>query len=765
MSRADWARTVDEMVARGAQATPGDVEAIVTYLSANFGSGPAPGPALQDQAHPAPETTSHPDAAAAEEVSRGRELIQTEGCLSCHRAGGAGSFLGPDLDSSGSPRSSEQIRQALVSAGGASSARNRIVRIVTRDGARVTARMLNQDTDSVQVIDAGGRLMSLRRSELRELATADPIPMPSYAKMDSGQIDAVVAYLVSLHGAEGDRKGSEGVVALLPQAQGQARRKPDASAGVTFERLLHASREPNNWLTFNGSYQSLHYSLLDQITPANAKNLELKWVFQAHWLDSYEATPLVVDGVLYTTQGDDVVALDAATGRLFWIFRYTPPPATTLCCGRITRGLAILGNTLYLATVDAHLIAIDARTGDALWNTTVAKVSSGYSMTLAPMAIKNKILVGVAGGEYGIRGFLAAYDAQTGKEAWRFYTVAGPGDPGQNTWGGDSWKHGGGPIWLTGSYDPEVNLIYWGVGNAGPDFNGDVRPGDNLYTSSMIALDPDTGKLKWYYQANPHNEFDWDAVQVPVLADIDWQGKPRKVILWADRNGFFYVLDRVTGQFLLGRPFVEQRWNDGFDRNGRPIMAPEAKSTVEGTLIFPDVQGGTNWFSPSFSPRTSLFYVNARENSSSTFYKGQQVYQEGNDYLGLGRPATRRSRPQAGSNPAGSNDDRYTAVTALDPRTGKKKWQFKLNTGTSLHVSESWNTNAGAGGILTTASGILFTGGREGNAVVLNARTGELLWKASLGAPVIMNPIAYSVDGRQYLAIAAGNGLFVFALR
>jgi alcohol dehydrogenase (cytochrome c) len=536
-------------------------------------------------------------------------------------------------------------------------------------------------------------------------------------------------------------------------------------AQVTFERILNANKEPQNWLTYGGTYSSTHYSLLDQITPANAANLEVKWVWQAHWLDPYETTPLVVDGVLYTMQGNDVVALDAATGRMFWIYRYTPASDAVLCCGRISRGLAILGDTVYLAAVDAHLIAINAKTGKALWDTTVAKTTSGYSMTLAPLVIKDKVLVGVAGGEYGIRGFIAAYNAKTGKEAWKFYTVAGPGDPNQSSWGGDSWKHGGGSVWVTGSYDPDTNLTIWGIGNAGPDYNGDVRPGDNLYSSSMVALDADTGKIKWHYQANPHNEFDWDAVQVPLLADINWQGKPRKAILWADRNGFFYVLDRTSGQFLLGKPFVKQNWNVGFDEKGRPMMAPNAKSSKEGTLIYPDNQGGTNWFNPSYSPRTDLFYVNARENYSSVFVKGDTEYlEDGQRYDGRGR----RPNAAGGRIPTpvvGDDEEKFTAVRAIDPHTGERKWEFKLNSGNDVAQFSGWQTSMGAAGILTTASDVLFTGGREGNFVALDARNGKLLWKAALGAPMIMNPVTYSVNGKQYVAVNAGNSLFVFGLK
>jgi alcohol dehydrogenase (cytochrome c) len=582
------------------------------------------------------------------------------------------------------------------------------------------------------------------------------------------EVSRLVAYLSTNFG-NGQASSTQTVASAAFQRAAFAHRTvpdevldawPDPNDGVTPQRLLHPSSEPQNWLTFAGSYSSQHYSLLNQITSDNAHDLELKWVFQARWLDPYETTPLVVNGILFTMEGDDVVALDATTGRLFWIYRYTPSPEARLCCGRISRGLAILGNTLYMAAVDAHLVAIDAKTGTPLWDTKVAETTSGYTMTIAPLVVHDKVIVGVAGGEYGIRGFVAAYDAHYGKEAWRFYSTAAPGEPGGDTWGGDSWKHGAGSVWLTGSYDPSNNLLYWGIGNAGPDYNGDVRPGDNLYTCAMVALDADTGKLKWHYQANPHNEFDWDAVQTPVLASIQWKGQPRKVILWANRNGFYYVLDRGTGEFLLGTPFVRQNWNAGFDAHGRPIMRPNAKSSAEGTEIFPDNQGGTNWFNPSFDPATGLFYVNAREGYSTVFVKGDQDYEEGARYDGRGHITS--ARPAL---TVGANEEKYTAVRALDPQTGSLRWQYKLNTGNSLHTFEGWQTNAGASGILTTASNVLFTGSREGYFIALNAKDGTLLWKADLGGPMLMGPVTYSVEGKQYVAINAGNNLFVFGLR
>ncbi len=528
-------------------------------------------------------------------------------------------------------------------------------------------------------------------------------------------------------------------------------------AQVSFDRIMRADKEPQNWLTYSGSVQSQRYSLLTQITPDNVKNLELQWVYQARSLEKFEATALVVDGVLYTVQApNDVMALDAVTGRLFWTYAYTPEPESRPCCGRINRGLAILGDTLFMGTIDAHLIAIDAKNGKPLWNTQVAKAESGYALAHAPLVIKDKVIVGTAGGEYGIRGFIAAYDIHTGKQVWRFNAIPGPGEPGHETWGGDSWKTGGGSIWVTGSYDAATNLTYWGVGNPGPDWNGDSRPGDNLYTDSVVALDADTGKLKWYYQFSPHDEFDYDSVQVPVLADMEWAGKdgvkrPRKVMMWANRNGLFYVLDRTSGEFLLGKPFVDVNWMSGFDEKGRPMRVSGKVPTPEGTLIFPGNQGGTNWYSPSYSPRTGLFYIPTWAGYSSIYVKGKDdPYAEGLRYAG-GFP--RSPVPFGrGTQNFRKEDEGYGAIRAVDPATGERKWEFKMSDVTDA-------------GILTTASDLLFSGGREGYFFALDARTGVPLWKANVGGTVASGAMTYSVNGRQYVSVAAGNSLFTFALK
>jgi len=530
-------------------------------------------------------------------------------------------------------------------------------------------------------------------------------------------------------------------------AQGGGGQQQNRTAPVTsvpFDRILKSNQEPQNWLTYGGALTSQRHSALTQITPENAKDLELKWVFQSRSLEKHEVTPLVVDGVMYTVQSpNDIVALDAATGKTIWTYSHKPDAAARNCCGKLTRGLAILGDKLFLAAFDARMIAIDAKTGKELWNTEAADPKQGYAFTHAPLVVKDKVIAGTAGGEFGVRGFIAAWDVNTGKEVWRFNTVPGPGEPGHETWSGDSWMHGGAPIWVTGSYDPDLNLTYWGTGNPGPDWDGAARLGDNLYSCSVIALNPDTGKLAWYYQFSPHNEFDWDSTQTPVLADIEWQGRVRKVMLWANRNGMYYVLDRISGEFMKGQPFVKTNWATGFDPKGRPIPAPGIVPTKEGTLVYPGNQGGTNWYPPSYSPVTGLFYIPAWENSSSTYIKGEEPpeFHEGQTFSG--------PFPRGGSR----GDDAFGAVRAIDPKTGEKKWDFRQNAP---------STEAG---VMTTASNVLFSGGRDGAFYALDARTGKLLWQTNLGPSVAAGPMTYSVGGKQYVSIQVGSALFTFGLR
>ena len=400
------------------------------------------------------------------------------------------------------------------------------------------------------------------------------------------------------------------------------------AAQVPYERIA-AGSEPGSWLTYSGTYAGHRYSALKQIDRANVARLKLEWMYQTNDLNQFEVTPLVADGVMYVSEPPShAAALDLKTGRPIWIFRRNVPSDVRACCGQVNRGLAILGDTVYLATLDAHLLALDAKTGHVQWDATVADYKEGYSITVAPLAVKDKIVVGVAGGEYGIRGLVDAYDAKTGKRAWRFWTVPGPGEPGHETWKGDSWKTGAATTWVTGSYDPALDLIYWGTGNPGPDYDGDIRGGDNLYADSVVALDASTGKLKWYFQFTPHDTHDWDSTHTPVLFEGNVRGVARKLMMVANRNGFFYVLDRQTGEFVAGKPYAKVTWAKGLDDRGKPIIVPELAPKPEGSVVYPGVHGGTNWFSPSYSPQTGLFYIGMRE-EGTVFYRATADYKTG----------------------------------------------------------------------------------------------------------------------------------------
>ena len=539
-----------------------------------------------------------------------------------------------------------------------------------------------------------------------------------------------------------------------------------SSADVTYDRLLRADREPHNWLHYSGNYSGHRYSPLSQINRTNVKNLQLKWSYHPLYAkntnsqNKMENTPLVVDGVMYSGTALEIVALDAVTGREYWKLNRALDPKAYYNAYEVNKGLAIAGSTLFWATVDCHLIAIDAKNGQIIWDQTLADYRKGYQYNVPPLVVRDKVILGPATNEAGANCWVSAYDVRTGKELWRFDTAPASAEaPEAKTWIGDSWKHGGSPIWNAGSYDPETNLTFWGTGNPNPGWNGDIRtPADNLYSASVIALDADTGKLKWYYQFTPGDEYDWDATQVPVLADMEWQGKPRKLMLWANRNGFFYVLDRVTGKFLMGKPFVKQTWADGIDDNGRPLKNPEFwPKPMGGIVVFPGTQGGTNWYPPSYSPRTGLFYVPTWDNYSSRSAKypvGEWI--EGKRYTGStpppGMDVPAGGGRQTRANPAFKREDEgYGAIRALDPKTGEKKWDYKM-----VNYTES--------GVLSTAGDLVFAGGMEGTFFALDAKTGERLWYVNLGGPNASGPISYAVDGKQYVVGTGQGTLFVFAL-
>jgi alcohol dehydrogenase (cytochrome c) len=504
---------------------------------------------------------------------------------------------------------------------------------------------------------------------------------------------------------------------------------------VTSERLLNSSKEPQNWLTYSGDYAGHRFSALDQINKGNAHALAAKWVYQTLAADRFETTPLVADGILYGTGPDNrAFALDARTGRPIWLYQRQLPTDIRPCCGRVNRGVAILGNKVFMGTLDAHVVALDAKTGNVIWDVAAVDYRKGYSFTPAPLVVKNLVIIGVSGGEYGIRGFVDAYDADTGERKWRFYTVPGPGEPENESWEAESWKIGGAPAWITGAYDPAYNQLFWTTGNPSPSNRGEGRAGDNLYSNTLLALDADTGKLKWHFQFTKHDEHDWDATEVPVMIDLG----EKHLIAQANRNGFFYVLDRATGKAVSANSYGKVTWSKGADAEGHPVAEKSSTPTLEGTRVCPGASGTTNWMSPTYDPQTKLFYVTARE-QCDIFSTAPQPYEEGHAYYGSAYFPNDEAEPYWG------------ALRAIDPVDGKIKWEFK-------HVSPTWS------GVLSTAGGLVFSGDAEGNFIAFDAASGKPLWHFQMGASVYAGPIAFAVDGKEYVAIAAGSALFTFGL-
>jgi alcohol dehydrogenase (cytochrome c) len=512
---------------------------------------------------------------------------------------------------------------------------------------------------------------------------------------------------------------------------------PLAVAQVPFERIVNADNEPGNWLSYSRTLDGQRYSPLTEVNTQNVAKLRVRWAYQ--FADPHmEVSPIVIDNILYVTGPNFATAIDGRSGRALWQWnRPLPTDFVSIGFGHANRGAAVLDDKLFVATLDGYLMALDLKTGAERWAAKVLDYKLGYSMTMAPLAIDGKVVVGVSGGEAGIRGFVDAYDAKTGKQAWRFWTIPAPGEPGHETWQGDQWKTGGGATWVTGAYDPELKLVYWGVGNPGPDWNGDMRPGDNLYTCSFVALDADTGKMRWHFQFTPHDAHDWDSAHVPLLFEGTVGGKKRKLMAVANRNAFYYVLDRTNGEFLAGKPYAKQTWAKGLDAKGRPILTETSQPTEKGEVIWPNANGATIWQSPSYSPETGLAYVAVREIGAS-YFKRESRYKPGTLFAGGGETEL-------------PPDDTWGAIKALQAETGEMRWEFKLH-------SPPW------AGVLSTAGGLVFGGSDEGNFYALDARTGEPLWDFQTGGGISANPVSFTIDGHQCIAIAADRVLYVFSL-
>ncbi len=692
------------------------------------------------------QSASGPGAIPADaDAGRGERLFFGAGqCASCHEINGTGSILAADLSEIGK-QTPARIKLGMEHAPDfrrmSNGPNTRYVDITLRDGARLQGLIKNEDSLAIvlQTLDGHYRLLDRRRIRTLTDSSRTLVPTDLAQRLSADQVGDLLAFLAR-----------------------QKQRAPtpiDAPAtGVTFTRLKEAGKEPWNWLTYWGSYRSEHFSELRQINRTNVSMLQARWAAPLPGDVPLESTPIVVDGVMYLAGAPgDVYAFDARSGLLIWRFHRQQEVVNPFQINPFNRGVAVLEQRVLVATLDNQLIALDARSGRVLWEKQIANTLEGYTMTGAPLTLGNKVIVGISGGEMGIRGFLDAYDTRDGHRLWRFYTIPGPGEAGHETWPGDSWKTGSGGTWLTGSYDPQLNLLYWAVGNPGPDFDPEKRAGDNLYTSSVVALNPDTGKLVWYYQFSPHDTHDWDSNEDMILGDIPVVprraagasrdslrfapvgGHTRKVLMHADRNGFFYTLDRVTGKFIGAVPFVRQNWNKGFDEHGRPIVDPASLSTPQGHSIAPGV-GGTNFQAPSYDPRRRVLFLNYLDAEGTATYQPAE-YTSGQVFTGsnFGHFRLPKRPPEQG-------------VMALDVLTGKKLWTFPVAR-LSLPA-----------GVLATRGDVVFAATAEGNLLGLDARTGQPLWHFQSNRPIVASPMSYSVEGAQFVAISAGNTVYSFAL-
>ena len=568
------------------------------------------------------------------------------------------------------------------------------VTIVLRDGRQIAGTRRGEDAFSIQIEDTQGRLQGFAKSAVEEIVRE---------------------------------------IGPVPRAR-------EAHPVVTARDILDGLADPSRWLTFSGDYSGRRHSPIAQITPANVHRLTAQWTFQSGTVTrgrGFESTALALDGVLYVTGSNNFAwALDARTGRPFWQYRRELPPDLTYGAqAPVNRGFAILGDRLFMVTLDAHLLAFDRRSGDIVWDTVLADYKIGYSATMAPLVVSDKIIVGISGGEYPTRGFLDAYSPETGARVWRFYTVPAPGEPGSETWpsSSDVLARGGGGTWMTGSYDPELNLLYWGTGNPNPDYWGHGRLGDNLYTNSLVAIDADTGRLKWHYQFTPHDTHDWDSNHVPVLGTVTIGGADRKVVMVANRNGFYYALDRTTGALLVAKPFTDTTWAREIGHDGRPIVLNDGS---QGCL--PDQWGGTNFNPPSFDPSLQLFLVTARE-TCATYATQEPKFVPGQASMG-GAVRVDRERPN------------YAGLRAIDAATGERRWEFRY-------------ASPAMSGVLSTASGLVFTGDNEGNFMAFETRTGRNLWRYQTGNGIWgAAPMTFELDGRQHVLVPAGTTLVAFAL-
>jgi alcohol dehydrogenase (cytochrome c) len=635
------------------------------------------------------------------------------GCATCHMIRGQGGVLGPDLTGIGDRRRLSRLEQALLHPGSPPREGYRVVSVTLRDGGSVRGLARNESNYDLQLQDLSGAFHYWSREEIAsERAESASLMPPVTAGRDTVRdLLAFLSRLTTTGGPEPITSANESAFA------------PDTATG--------------DWPTYNGHMSGNRYSALHEIDTSTVHRLAPAWLFPIPSARHLEGTPVVVDGTMFVTTANEAYALDARTGRPVWHYaRALTSGVIGDAAGAINRGVAVLGDRVFMVTDHAHLIALARGNGALLWDVEMADYHKHYGATSAPLVVNDLVLSGTSGGDEGDRGFIAAYDARTGRQVWRFSTVPSPGDPAAATWRGRALGHGCAAAWLTGTYDATAGIVYWPTGNPCPDYNGDERQGDNLYSSSVLALEARTGRLVWYYQYTPHNLHDWDAVQTPMLVDDG----SRKLLLQANRNGFFYVLDRTTGHLLVSHPFVHKlTWASGIGADGRPMLLPGSDPSPLGTKACPSLEGATNWMSTSFNPSTHLYYVMALE-ACSIFSKSSAWWTPGQSFYGGGANRV-------------PGEHRQKVLRAINPETGETAWEVpQIGTG------DSW------GGVLSTAGGVVFYGDDAGALAAVSATTGSPLWHFHTNAVWHASPMTYAVNGRQYIAAAAGGTIIAFAL-
>ena len=642
-------------------------------------------------------------------------------CSACHMYGGQGGLRGPDLSNIAKSTTIAKIRKSIEDPDADIASGFAAVEARMRQGSVIRGAARHEDSFTIQILDEKQRLHQLRKSDIARLDHLAKSSMPKQV-LAASAVDDILAFLSRYRAKD------------LPAVAW----RPAADFNVSFSRLKNAAAEPQNWLTHWGNYSGTHASPLKSITPLNVASLRPQWTYQFS-AGLNETMPIVVDGMMFTTgPQNNATALDARSGNPIWQYTRPLPAIASHCTVMTNRGFAVLGDRLYMATLDAHLVALNAKSGNVIFDVEVDDFRKGFSITHAPLAIDGKIIVGITAGECALTGYIDAYDAATGKRLWRTQTVAQPGDPNRASWAGKSAEFGGAPTWMTGTYDADTDTLYWATGNPGPDYNGEHRAGDNLYSDCVLALDPKTGRMKWYFQFMPHDTHDWDATETMVLIDGVVRGKPRKLLVTAQRNAFYYVLDRTTGEFLNGQAFAKQNWASGLDDKGHPIVLPNTDPTSKGVYTCPDALGAANWGAPSYDKATNLFYVSVKETCAT--------------YTSVDHPAV----PGEGFTGGGDQIDPKLGepgfIRALEATSGKLRWEFPIHKG------------APSTGNLATGGGVLFAASADGNLIALDGRTGKYLWHFQTGARIISSPISYAVDGKQYIAIASQSMLITFAL-